>query len=109
VVVALKQYFKVAKTECVATRHYVKAGGATAYFLRRTRLVGNSFEFTELTTGERTGALDKALAEFHAQAAANVEALRGQLKPKFAGFRALLAGVSLRILKKISGRQHGPM
>jgi len=109
VVVALQQYFKVARTERVATRHYVKASGATAYFLRRTRLVGNSFEFTELTTGEQTGALDKALAEFHIRAAANVETLRGQLKPKFAGFRALLAGVSLRILKKISGRQHSPL
>ena len=76
VVVALQQYFKVARTERVATRHYVKASGATAYFLRRTRLVGNSFEFTELTTGEQTGALDKALAEFHIRAAANVETLR---------------------------------
>lgn len=109
VVVAMQQYFKVARTERVATRHYVKASGATAYFLRRTRLVGNSFEFTELTTGERTGALDKALAEFHARAAANVKTLRRQLKPKFAGFRVLLAGVSLRILKKFFGRQHGLM
>ncbi len=103
-VVALKQHFNVAKTERLATKHYVKAHGATAYFLRRTRVVGNRVEFNELTNEERSGALEKALSEFQADAAANVRALRRLLRPRFRGrgFRVLMAEISARMLRKIS-------
>jgi glycosyltransferase involved in cell wall biosynthesis len=106
-VVALKQHFRVAKTERLASRHYVKANGATAYFLRRTRIAGNRVEFTELSDEERSGALEKALSEFQAQAEANVRTLRGLLKPRFRGFRELMAEISVRMLRKISGSARG--
>lgn len=73
----VKRHFTVAKTECPASRHYVKPNGATAYFLRRTRVTGNSFEFIERTATEQQGALERALAEFHARAAANIAVIRG--------------------------------
>jgi glycosyltransferase involved in cell wall biosynthesis len=79
VMMALLEHFKVAKTERAATRHYVRPGGATAYFLGRTRVVGASFEFLEETETERRGELDRAQVEFKASAAQNLAALRRML------------------------------
>jgi glycosyltransferase involved in cell wall biosynthesis len=78
---ALLEHFKVAKAGRAATRHYVKPGGATAYFLGRTRVVGESFEFLEQTETERGGELDRAQAEFKARAAQSLAALRRMLAP----------------------------
>jgi len=100
--VALMQHFSVARTECLATRHYVKPNGATAYFLRRTRVVGTSFEFVELTDAEQRGALDEGLQRFQAQAAANIGVLRRLLKPKFKGVKDLLARTSAQVLRKLT-------
>jgi glycosyltransferase involved in cell wall biosynthesis len=76
VAIALRQYFSVARTPFVATRHYVGEKGATAYFLRRTRVVGGRIEFLESTEAEESGVLASANAEYQRAAAANVEALR---------------------------------
>ena len=103
-VVSLKQHFEVAKTGQPASRHYVNENGATAYFFRRTRVVGDRVEFTEMTEEERNGTLEKAFSEFQAAATANVRALRRTLKPEPRGFRDFLAGISVKILRKLSGR-----
>lgn len=73
---ALTRNFKVAQSERVATRHYVNPGGATAYYLRRTRVVGSRIEFLERTPGESSGALDQAFAEYQARVARNLQTLR---------------------------------
>jgi glycosyltransferase involved in cell wall biosynthesis len=79
-VVALTRNFKVAQSERVATRHYVNPEGATAYFLRRTRVVGSKFEFIERTAGESSGSLDQAVGEYQAGVARNLETLRGLVR-----------------------------
>lgn len=78
---ALTRHFKVAQSERVATRHYVNAEGATAYYLRRTRVVGSRIEFLERTAGESSGALQQAVDAYHAGVARNLQALRELLPP----------------------------
>jgi glycosyltransferase involved in cell wall biosynthesis len=102
-VVSLKQHFEVAKTTQLASRHYVNANGATAYFFRRTRVVGNRIEFTEMTEEERNGTLEKAFSEFQIAASANVRALRRTLKPERKGVRDFFARISAELLRKLSG------
>lgn len=80
-VVALTRNFKVAQSERVATRHYVNPNGATAYFLRRTRVAGSTFEFVERTAGESSGALDQAVADYRAGVERSLGILRGLLHP----------------------------
>jgi glycosyltransferase involved in cell wall biosynthesis len=80
-VVALTRNFKVAQSERVATRHYVNPQGATAYFLRRTRVAGGRFEFLERTAGELDGSLDRAAAEYRARVERDLGLLRGLLQP----------------------------
>jgi glycosyltransferase involved in cell wall biosynthesis len=75
-VAALTGHFKVAQSERVATRHYVNPEGATAYFLRRTRVVGAKFEFIERTAGESSGSLEQAVREYQAGVARDLQALR---------------------------------
>jgi hypothetical protein len=101
--VSLKQHFEVAKTTQLASRHYVNANGATAYFFRRTRVVGNRIEFTEMTEEERNGTLEKAFSEFQIAASANVRALRRTLKPERKGVRDFFARISAELLRKLSG------
>lgn len=101
-VAALVHHFNVLGTEHPATRHYVRPNNATAYFLKRTRVVGSRFEFVELTDAERGGTLEKALLEFHTRAAANTDALRRLLKPKFRGVNHLVAQTATRILQKLT-------
>jgi glycosyltransferase involved in cell wall biosynthesis len=101
-VVSLKQHFEVAKTTQLASRHYVNANGATAYFYQRTRVVENRIEFIEMSDEERDGTLEKAFSEFQAAASASVYALRRTLKPESRSFRGFLAGVSLKLLRKLS-------
>jgi glycosyltransferase involved in cell wall biosynthesis len=80
-VVALTRNFKVAQSERVATRHTVNPGGATDYFLRRTRVVGDKFEFLERTAGESSGALEQAAAAHRAGIERDLGILRGLLHP----------------------------
>lgn len=75
-VMALTRNFKVAQSERVATRHYVNAEGATAYYLRRTRVVGSRIEFLERTPGESSGALEQAIAAYQSRVARNLQTLR---------------------------------
>ena len=82
VAIALRQHFSVARVPFVATRHYVGQKGATAYFLRRTRVVDGRIEFLESTEAEKSGALASANLEYQRAAAANVEALRTLLAPQ---------------------------
>lgn len=73
----LKRHFTLANTDFVAVRHYVQPNGATAYFLRRTRVTPDGrFEFIETTAVEQDGALRDALAEYQRRAAENIAALR---------------------------------
>lgn len=95
----LKRHFLFAKSECPAVRHYVKPNGATAYFLRRTRVTADGrFEFTEKTAGERDGALQEALAEYQGAAADNMAILRN-----IAAATAQPAGVIDRLMRKLTG------
>jgi glycosyltransferase involved in cell wall biosynthesis len=78
---ALTRNFKVAKQEQIATRHYVNPNGATAYFLRRSRVVGSRIEFTEYTEAEGGGTLKLANLEFQRRVAENLSALRALIPP----------------------------
>lgn len=73
---ALSRNFKVALQEQVAARHYVNPNGATAYFLRRSRVAGSRIEFSEPTQSESSGALQQANLEFQHRVAANLSTLR---------------------------------
>jgi glycosyltransferase involved in cell wall biosynthesis len=75
----LKRHFTLAKADFVAVRHYVQPNGATAYFLRRTRVTADGrFEFIEMTSTEKEGALREALEEYQRRAAENIAVLRPQ-------------------------------
>jgi glycosyltransferase involved in cell wall biosynthesis len=76
---ALTRNFKVAMREHVAVRHYVNPNGATAFFLRRSRIADGRIEFSEATQGEANGALQRADQEFQARVAANLGALRASM------------------------------
>lgn len=78
---ALSRNFKVALQERVAARHYVNPEGATAYFLRRSRVVGSRIEFSEASPAEASGALREANAEFQRRVAANLAALQALIPP----------------------------
>jgi len=78
---ALTRNFKVAKQEQMAARHYVNPDGATAYFLRRSRVVGSRIEFTEHTEAESGGTLAQANAEFQRRVSENLAALRALMPP----------------------------
>jgi glycosyltransferase involved in cell wall biosynthesis len=101
----VKRHFAVGKTEHPACRHYVRLDGATAYFLRRTRVVDGRFEFVELTNVERQGDLERALEDIQARAANNIAMLRGPLKPLPEsgprGFRGLSARLLARLVRKL--------
>jgi glycosyltransferase involved in cell wall biosynthesis len=101
-VVALREHFTVAKTGYVATRHYLKPSGATAYVLRRTRVVGDRIEFLELTETERSGDFDKTNLAYQEYAASNVSDLRQLLRPRFRGVRNLIARASAAAIRRIS-------
>ena len=91
----LKRHFTLASTEFAAVRHYVQPNGATAYFLRRTRVTPEGrFEFTETTAGEKDGALREALAEYQHRAAANMALLR---------FKPEEPGAFERLVRKLTG------
>jgi glycosyltransferase involved in cell wall biosynthesis len=91
----LKRHFTLAKTDFLAVRHYVQPNGATAYFLRRTRVTADGrFEFTEATATEKEGALREALEEYQRRAAQNMAALR---------FKAEAPGALERIVRKLTG------
>jgi hypothetical protein len=100
VCMALRQYFSVAKTDFIATRHYVGQTGATAYFLRRTRVVDGRVEFLESTEAERSGTLESANLEYQRIAASNVATLRSLLAPP-APARHWLREVSGALLRRI--------
>lgn len=78
---ALTRHFKVAQREFVATRHFVNPGGATAYFLQRSRIVDGRIEFSERSPGEASGALQQAHEAYQRRVAANLAALRALLAP----------------------------
>jgi glycosyltransferase involved in cell wall biosynthesis len=92
----LKRHFSVAKSERPAVRHYVKPGGATAYFLRRTRVSGGSFEFIERTAAEEQGMLQEALAQYQSLAAANMNVLRRPPQPP-------VPGMLERLVRRLTG------
>lgn len=91
----LKRHFTLASTAFVAVRHYVQPNGATAYFLRRTRVTADGrFEFTETTAGESDGALRDAVAEYQRQAAENIGVLRPRVERE---------GALDRLVRKLTG------
>jgi glycosyltransferase involved in cell wall biosynthesis len=91
----LKRHFTLAHTDFVAVRHYVQPHGATAYFLRRTRVTPDGrFEFTETTGVEQDGALQEALAEYQHRAAGNMALLR---------FKPEEPGAFERLVRKLTG------
>jgi glycosyltransferase involved in cell wall biosynthesis len=98
-VTALTRHFGVGKTEHLATLHYVNPNGATAYYLRRTRVVENRVEFLEFTDAEQGGTLDEAVLEFQGRAAVNIRALRALLQAPSRGISHFLA----RVLRKLTG------
>lgn len=91
----LKRHFTLANSDFVAVRHYVQPNGATAYFLRRTRVTPDGrFEFTETTKVENDGALREALAEYQRQAAENIATVRPPAQPE---------GRLERLMRKLTG------
>lgn len=76
---ALSRNFKVAMRQERATRHRVNPSGATAYFLRRSRIANGRIEFTEPTAAEASGALAQADRAFQARVTANLGALRAMM------------------------------
>ncbi len=78
---ALTRNFKVAQQDAVATRHYINPGGATEFFLRRSRVVDGRIEFAESSSAEASGALREANADFQRRVAANLSALRALIPP----------------------------
>ena len=93
----VKRHFLIASSERLASRHYVKPQGATAYFLRRTRPTATGFEFIENTATEREGKLAEALADYQERAAANLAALRPPAPP------AAPEGAFARFVRKLTG------
>ena len=75
----LVQHCQLATTSYLATRHYVKPDGATAFYLRRTRVVDNRAEFTEITETERKASLAGTQSDFQNRTTANVALLRDLL------------------------------
>ena len=100
---SLMRHFRVGRTEFLASRHYVQATGATAYFLRRTRVVGKTFEYTQTADVERDGTLQAALRAYQDEAAASVATLRDLLGQKQAGadnrFGRYMTGVLQRLIR----------
>lgn len=91
----LKRHFTLASSSFVAVRHYVRPNGATAYFLRRTRVTSDGrFEFIETTGVEQDGALREALADYQHRAAANMALLR---------FQPEQPGAFERLVRKLTG------
>ena len=91
----LKRHFTLANTDFVAVRHYVQPNGATAYFLRRTRVTPDGrFEFTETTAVEQEGALREALADYQHRAAVTMGLLR---------FTPEKPGPLERLVRKLTG------
>jgi len=99
-VMALTRHFKVARRDHVATRHYVNPNGATAYYLRRSRVTPAGIEFLEHSDAEKSGALQQAHAEFQRRAASNLEALQAPT-PREAEPAHWLA----RAWRRLGGRQ----
>lgn len=97
----IKRHYAMAKSEFPAVRHYVRPGNATDFFLRRTRVAGDSFEFTERTAHESQGALGAALAEYQARAAANLGRLRPAARP--AAPPPEPQGMVARVMRKLTG------
>lgn len=93
----LKRHFNCVKTRFPATRHYVKQNGATAYFLRRTKVTASGFQFTEHTAAEQDRTLARALAEFQSRAATDIEMIRGQPPQR--------QGIFARLLRRFTGGQ----
>jgi len=77
---ALEKHFRFADSDHLSTRHYVKPEGATAYFLERTRVSSDGFDFVQHTGPEQDGSLQAALAEFLAFADRNIEQLRASMR-----------------------------
>lgn len=75
-VMALTRHFKVARLDQVATRHYVNPDGATAYYLRRSRVTATGIELLEQSDAEKSGALQQANLAFQRRAASNLETLQ---------------------------------
>lgn len=98
---SLMRHFNVGRTKFLASRHYVRANGATAYFLSRTRVVGKTFEFTETADVERVGTIQEALREHQDEAAANIAALRDLLGQKQKSIDNWFGGIMTRILQRL--------
>lgn len=77
---ALAYHCQLATSTYRATRHYVQPNGATAYYLRRTRIVGDQVEFIELTEAERAKDSDP-VPSVRSQAAQNVRLIRELVRP----------------------------
>ncbi len=101
-ITALSRSFRLGRSAQLATRHYVNPDGATAYYLKRTRVVGTRIEFVEFSQAEQTGALDRAHLEFQSLAAERVAALRAAMQPA----PAEASGNWLaRALRRLAGRR----
>jgi glycosyltransferase involved in cell wall biosynthesis len=77
---AFERHFSIARTDYPATLHYANEGGAGTLFLRRTRVVGQGFEYIESLPIEQDRSLQDALDAYQAQAAANIAAIGAALK-----------------------------
>jgi glycosyltransferase involved in cell wall biosynthesis len=75
-VTALGKHFPVMSTDYPATAHYVRPGGSTAHFLKRTRVAGAGFEFLETHAVETDGTLQKALLDYQSRSDRSMSELR---------------------------------
>jgi glycosyltransferase involved in cell wall biosynthesis len=102
-VTSLVRNFRVLPSACVAARHYIKPGGATAYYLARTTVVDDRVQFLELTEEERTGLHARSVDEYHTRSNESVESVRAMLQPRPKGLRVGLAELSARMLQRFAG------
>jgi len=100
-VLALMRNCHVLVSSGVATRHYIKQNGATAYFLRRTSVVGNEIRYAEHTEEELKWEVDGG-SDYKTRSRRNVESIRAVLKPPAKGIRLALARLSSRILRTLT-------
>ena len=75
------QHCQLATTNYLAARHYVQPNGATASYLKRTRIVENRSEFVTVTEAESKGNSSITQNNPRDRAATNLEILREVLKP----------------------------
>ncbi len=78
----LDQFFDVVVSRYVACQHTVRSGGHTHAFLKRSRVVGEGFELTELRDEEQDGTINRELTAFWRVARTRLGELSGLVRAR---------------------------